>query len=65
MSVMLVLVSVIVMVLSGIGVSSASVVLLSLCSPTVFLVKPVEYPLVAVCIQVIYKVGVGVHLKYD
>ena len=67
MSVMLVLVSVIVTVLSGIRLSSASVVLLSLCPPTglVFLVQPVKCPLVAVCVQVINKVGVAVHLKYD
>ena len=67
MSDMLVLVSVIVMVLSGIGVSLASVVLLSLCPPTVlvFLVQPVKCPLVAVCVQVINKVRVGVHFKYD
>ena len=45
----------------------ASVVLLSVCPPTVlvFLVQPVKCPLVAVCIQVINKVRVGVHLKYD
>ena len=66
MSVMLVLVSAIVMVLSGIGVSSAFVVLLSLCPPMVlvFLVQPVKCTFIAACVQVINKVGVGVHLKY-